>query len=350
MKWENLCIRFRDPRSIASIEVPDWEIEPGEVVVVSGPSGVGKSTFLKTVSGLVPRVASGRRFWPFPYSAAVCYEGEISLPPAHTHHNYTSYMPQEPPFFDGLSIFDNISLASRAQSNGSKLEPQLLDILQYLAVPHHMNTRIEILSGGERQRVAIARCLLDDTAALFCLDEPFSEMDSHNKRRAMDFIYQHSLKRKSSFLIVSHNASDLIPLATSIMVFEGCVDRVTKASTWRLAQDDTGLMIPNAVRSLVPTGEEIIFIFPEIAGKTEHLHVSSKDLEVIDGDTTSGLKACALWPGLDDVNLQTLFVPMQQITVNGMHATVQPISFMIRCQTLLRHGTYVKLSDKKGRF
>lgn len=346
MRWKNLYLKFRAPRSIISIKVCDWKIAPGEVVIVTGPSGVGKSTFLKTISGLVPRSEAARHLWPFHYSAAVCYEGDISLPLRRTLHNYTSYLPQDPLFFDGLSILDNIRLASRPQSNGSGLETQLSDLLRQLDVHHQIGTRVEMLSGGERQRVALARSLLDNTAALFCLDEPFSGVDSHNGRRAMALIYQQSLTLKRSFLIVSHNAHKLIPFASSVMQFRSNAGE-TKVSGLNILQQRK-----NNVEELFSTGEEIIFMFPEVAGGTEQLlSISCNDLEVNDGSSiTSGLEARALNPGLGDVGLQTLFVPAQQITMNGKLAEVLPCSFAVPLEEILSMGTRVKLLDTRGRF
>jgi NitT/TauT family transport system ATP-binding protein len=350
MKWEDICIRFRARNSIV-IRVCNGQVNNGEIILITGPSGVGKSTFLKTLSGLVRQSGVHRFPWPFRYSASIYFEGSITPPDGSLLHDYTSYMPQEPPFFDGLSIFDNVRLACRTQKTKIDLEKELKSLLHYLTVDHDLNTRVELLSGGERQRIAIARCLLDDSAKLFCLDEPFSEMDPLNRRRAMDLIYKQSLDQKRSFLIVSHNIGELIPFATNILAFEYRPGRVTDTSAFRLVGENGYVPIPQSLQKLLLSDEGLISLISEVAEKPEPMHILATELTmVVDAEEKMGIEALTLGPCLGDHGDMALFVLEQEISVNGRTAKIVPRSILVNHSKQLMRGTRVRLVSKYGAF
>ena len=139
----------------------DMEVEPGEVVAILGRNGVGKSTLLKTILGLVSLK-----------SGSVTFDGkDISgWRPDRVARAGIGYVPQGRQLFGNLSVRDNLRIGSIARSG--KMEEPSDEILGYFPVlRERMDQSAETLSGGEQQMVAVARVLLARPRLLVC-DEP----------------------------------------------------------------------------------------------------------------------------------------------------------------------------------
>ena len=139
----------------------DMAIEPGEVVAVLGRNGVGKSTLLKTILGLVPLM-----------SGAVSFDGQdiSGWRPNRVARAGIGYVPQGRQLFGNLSVRDNLRIGSIARSG--RMEEPSEEVLGYFpALRDRMSQSAETLSGGEQQMVAVARVLLARPRLLVC-DEP----------------------------------------------------------------------------------------------------------------------------------------------------------------------------------
>ncbi len=163
-------------------------IAPGEIVVLRGPTGIGKSTLLRTLLGLDRALAGDVR-----------YGGEdISAAPAGPHTRPFAWVPQDAPLLLG-SLDDNLHLGAPHGKEdaldmigGSRLRRELGD--GRLAVDRS-------LSGGERQWVAIARALATEQPVIL-FDEPTSGLDPDAQRLVLAAIQ--SLRGKRSVLLVTH--------------------------------------------------------------------------------------------------------------------------------------------------
>jgi branched-chain amino acid transport system ATP-binding protein len=139
----------------------DLDVGPGEIVAVLGRNGVGKSTLLKTIIGLVPLIA-----------------GTVTLD-ARDVSGWRSdriaragvgYVPQGRQLFGNLSVRDNLRIGSIARTG--RMEEPSDQVLQYFPVlRERMRQSAGTLSGGEQQMLAIARVLQARPMLLIC-DEP----------------------------------------------------------------------------------------------------------------------------------------------------------------------------------
>ena len=139
----------------------DLAVGPGEVVAVLGRNGVGKSTLLKSILGLVPLM-----------SGSVTFDGtEVSgWRPSRMARAGVGYVPQGRQLFGDLSVRDNLRIGSIARTG--RMEEPSEDILDYFPVLRdRMRQSAGTLSGGEQQMLAIARVLLARPKLLIC-DEP----------------------------------------------------------------------------------------------------------------------------------------------------------------------------------
>ena len=137
----------------------DLTVPEGRICAVLGRNGVGKTTTLRTVMGLVPPSA-GR---------VLLDDGEITgWPPHRVARAGVAYVPEGRMIFPDLTVIENIRVAERQPSKVWPL-PRLLDLFPSLR--ERSSSRGGTLSGGEQQMLAIARALASDPKVML-LDEP----------------------------------------------------------------------------------------------------------------------------------------------------------------------------------
>ncbi|MDP5459788.1 thiol reductant ABC exporter subunit CydD [Alishewanella sp. SMS8] len=190
----NLTIKNPSGQSLATNL--DFYVEPQQCLLISGPSGVGKTTLLKTLAGLIP-VAAGKVQFNQVSPSQVCIY----------------YMAQRPWVVNG-SIRQNLQLLS-----GPVNDAALLNALNNVglaklcptvsALDQLISERGEGLSGGQLQRIALARAFLIPYG-LMLLDEPTSCLDLESRRYVIQAL--HTLKLTCTLVIVSHD-SELQALA-----------------------------------------------------------------------------------------------------------------------------------------
>ena len=146
------------------------EIAPDEYFVLMGPTGSGKSLFVKCVCGL-SRPASGRIF----------VDGKDVTTRAPRFRNI-GYVPQHCALFPHMTVAKNITFALclKGVKHPAALE-QLAPVIETLALGPLLDRSVANLSGGERQKVAVARALAAGPK-LLVLDEPVSALDEPTRR------------------------------------------------------------------------------------------------------------------------------------------------------------------------
>jgi ABC-type branched-subunit amino acid transport system ATPase component len=125
------------------------DIRPGEIFVLLGKNGMGKSTLLKTVMGFLP-VRSG----------AIRMSGEdiTGQPPYRIARRAIAYTPQEQALFQDLTVEENLRLAVRDEGRLRTGLRRMVDVFPFL--PHRLKQRAGTLSGGEQKMLLIARALM----------------------------------------------------------------------------------------------------------------------------------------------------------------------------------------------
>jgi urea transport system ATP-binding protein len=137
-----------------------FEARPGEVTVVLGRNGVGKTTLLKTLMGLVPA-----------RTGQVVLDGQdiTTLPPYERVRRGIGYVPQGREIFGRLTVHDNLRMGLAVKPGGTAIPAELFELFPVLR--QMLGRRGGDLSGGQQQQLAIARALAAGPKLLM-LDEP----------------------------------------------------------------------------------------------------------------------------------------------------------------------------------
>jgi ABC-type sulfate/molybdate transport systems ATPase subunit len=171
-------------------------------VALVGPSGAGKTSVLRAITGLV-RPASGR----IALEGVAWFDKErrISLPP---NERRVGLVFQEYALFPHMTVRENVAYAGKSRVD---------ELLERFRISHLAHARPTELSGGERQRVALARALAREPGALL-LDEPLSALDA-NTRVAVRGELQELLREFAlPTLLVTHDYEDAASLADQVGV------------------------------------------------------------------------------------------------------------------------------------
>ena len=181
---------------------PELHLKKGELVLLQGASGSGKSTWMHAIAGLIP-IASG----------TIQIEGQGSLQsgkkaPKQWRRNGLSFMPQRAYFWNSLSLKGNLDLAAWCKGL------QFADAdLETLGLAGKTSQAANSLSLGEQQRVSALRSFLGNAPVLLA-DEPTASLDDANAEALMTLFKEHAGDRA---ILVSSHDQRLAPFVDRIL-------------------------------------------------------------------------------------------------------------------------------------
>ncbi len=192
----------------------DLSIYKGEITLVIGKSGCGKSVLLKHIIGLMDQdsgeiLISGKAL------------SKLTKKEKKAFKNKLSYMFQSNALFDSLNIFDNIALPLVEKSSFSKpvIKEKVTLRMSQLEIDGTEEKFPSELSGGMQKRVALARALVvDPDIVLF--DEPTTGLDPVRKNNVHSMIKEYQKKFGFTAVVVSHEIPEIFDIAQRIAMLE----------------------------------------------------------------------------------------------------------------------------------
>jgi molybdate transport system ATP-binding protein len=185
----------------------------GGITALFGASGAGKTTLVNMIAGLI---APDRGRITLDGAALFDSSAGINVP---VHRRGIGYVFQEGRLFPHLTVAANLDYGRRMRalpSDGAETER----IVRLLDLGPLVERRPGKLSGGERQRVAVGRALLM-RPRLLLLDEPLASLDDIRKREILPYFEKLRDEARVPMVYVSHNASEVSRLATSLVWLDG---------------------------------------------------------------------------------------------------------------------------------
>lgn len=192
-----------------------FSINKGELVVILGSSGVGKSTLLNILGGMEPNtsgdvIVAGKNIASYNTKQLTTYR-----------RNYVGFVFQFYNLIPNLTAKENVELA--AQIVPDAMNPD--EALREVDLSDREQNFPAQLSGGEQQRVAIARAIAKKPELLLC-DEPTGALDYKTGKQILKILQDMSRKNGSTVLIVTHNAA-IAPIADKVIrIRDGSIQKI----------------------------------------------------------------------------------------------------------------------------
>ncbi|WP_407314747.1 choline ABC transporter ATP-binding protein [Pseudomonas sp. nanlin1] len=203
---------------VVGVEKASLDINKGEICVLMGLSGSGKSSLLRCINGL-NTVSRGKLFIEHEgaqIDVASCTPAELKM----MRTKRIAMVFQKFALMPWLTVRENISFGLEMQGRPEKERRKLVDEkLQLVGLTQWRNKKPHELSGGMQQRVGLARALAMD-ADILLMDEPFSALDPLIRQGLQDELLELQRKLNKTIVFVSHDLDEALKLGTRIAIMK----------------------------------------------------------------------------------------------------------------------------------
>ena len=202
---------------IKALDKASFDIDKGELVVILGPSGAGKTTCLNILGGMDSAtngtvIIGDENITKYNDKQLIQYR-----------RNDIGFVFQFYNLVQNLTALENVELAVQLCKN--HLDPE--EMLIKVGLADRINNFPAQLSGGEQQRVAIARAIAKNPKLLLC-DEPTGALDYKTGKSILKLLEQTARKEKMTVVIITHNSA-IAPMADKVIKFKnGSVKEIVK--------------------------------------------------------------------------------------------------------------------------
>lgn len=189
--------------AIKAVRHVDFEVKKGEIVTLIGANGAGKSTILKTISGIVK-----------PQSGSIEYQNEslVGKKAPQIVAAGVSQVPEGRHVFPAMTVMENLQLGSYLQKDRSQIEARLQNIYEMFPIlKERQHQDAATLSGGEQQMLVMARAMMAGPKLLL-LDEPSMGLAPIYIQKVFEII-QKINAQGTTILLIEQNAHQALAIA-----------------------------------------------------------------------------------------------------------------------------------------
>lgn len=191
--------------SDVSLTIPD-----GSFVVLLGPTGAGKTTTLRMVSGL-----------DRPNSGDILIHGQSVLNRTPAQRNVAMVF-QQYSLYPHMSVRDNLAFPLRSpilKTPADEIKRKVAEVAEVLQISHKLDNKATELSGGEMQRVSIGRALVRNPD-IYLMDEPLSSLDAKLRSDLRIELKRIQVSLGATMLYVTHDQIEAMTMATHVGVLD----------------------------------------------------------------------------------------------------------------------------------
>ncbi|HSN74320.1 MAG TPA: energy-coupling factor transporter ATPase [Anaerolineae bacterium] len=219
--FQNVTYRYPQPAgsrpTAPALHELSLHIDEGELVLVVGTSGAGKSTFLRCLNGLIPHFYGGQ----LSGQVRVAGRDPVALGPQGMAHTVGMVFQDPETQFVADQVEDELAFGMENQA----LPPALMrkrveEVLDQLTIAHLRGRRLSTLSGGEKQRVAIAAVLTMNPEVLV-LDEPTSQLDPQSAEEVLVAIRRLNEDLGLTVLLAEHRLERVVQFVDRVLYLPG---------------------------------------------------------------------------------------------------------------------------------
>ena len=209
IEFKNVCKEYEMGEiKIKALDNTNFQIEKGELVVIVGPSGAGKTTALNILGGMDTAtsgkvIVDGKEITKLKNKELIGYRRDD-----------IGFVFQFYNLVQNLTALENVELATQICKDS--LDPET--VLEKVGLKKKKNNFPSQLSGGEQQRVAIARAIAKNPKLLLC-DEPTGALDYKTGKQILKLLQDTARKENMTVLIITHNGA-LAPMADKVIHFK----------------------------------------------------------------------------------------------------------------------------------
>ena len=206
LQAEDLLVRRG---GVTVLEIPSLGVLQGEILVLIGPNGGGKSTLLLTLAGLL-QFARGK----------ILFRGEKIADGGFDYRRHIAMVFQEPLLFD-TTVFENVVAGLNIRGVGrAEIERTVPEYLERFGIAHLAKRSARKLSGGEAQRTSLARAFVTKPEIVF-LDEPFSSLDPPTREALTGDLERILRETRTTAVASTHDQTEALRLGDRLAVVHG---------------------------------------------------------------------------------------------------------------------------------